>query len=123
MDSNIRIAGKALEELRKRLLDTSSRNKLIKFKVSDKAGLRVIDELPDQLAQELLSDQKLSFRPVPNPKREELIEHGYIEFHEDSGEDVELKAYPTSEEWAKVLGLNTSYELPAEVDSQNPDKH
>jgi very-short-patch-repair endonuclease len=117
------LAQKTLEELRKRLLDKTSRNKLLKFNVSNKAGLRIIDELPDQLAELLLSDQKLSFRPVPIPTREQLIKNGYLEIDEESGEEVVLKDHPSAQEWAGILGLNTSYELPKKSDGDNPGKH
>ncbi len=117
------LARKALEELRKRLLDKTSRNKLLKFNVSNKTSLRIIDELPDQLVELLLSDQELRFLPIPVPTREELIKHEYIEIDKESGEEIVLKDDPSAEEWAGILGLNASYELPWESSPNNSEKH
>ena len=44
----------ALENLRNRLLDLTTRNRLINFRHTRGASLRVIDELPDQLTETLL---------------------------------------------------------------------
>ncbi len=79
MSDNTRkkLGKQTLEKLRNRLLDKTSRNRLINFPITSKSGLRIIDELPDQLAEVLLADQELRFRPVPEPTRKELIKNGY----------------------------------------------
>jgi len=71
----------SLENLRTRLLDLTARNRLFNFGHARTPSLRVIDELPDQLRNSLLSDSELRFLPVAEPTREELIQVGYIEIN------------------------------------------
>jgi very-short-patch-repair endonuclease/DNA polymerase III delta prime subunit len=111
-DSSREGAFRALENLRLRLLDLTARNSLINFRHSKKASLRIIDEMPDQLVDTLLSDKEMRFTPVPEPTEWQLIDAGYIEVDDQSGEVTVLKKDPSAEEWAKYLGLETSYEVP-----------
>ena len=67
------LALKTLENLRLRLLDLTSRNRLINFRHTKNRSLHIIDELPDQLFETLLSDTEMHFIPVSEPSREELI--------------------------------------------------
>ncbi len=69
----------SLENLRARLLDLTTRNRLLNFGHAKTSRLRVIDQLPGQLSNSLLADSELRFLPVPEPTREELIQAGYIE--------------------------------------------
>ena len=103
----------SLEAIRKRLLDLSGRNRLLNFKHGKKDSLRAIDELPDQVHELLINDNVVTFQAVPEPTREELIRAGYIQIDELTGEEKTLRSNPTSLEWAKVLGLNTNYNLPS----------
>lgn len=83
----------SLELMRKKLLDLTARNRLLNFPIQQKAAaLRIIDEVPNQLCEVLLSERELTFRSVPPPTREELIEHGYLEVDEENGKDRQLKA-------------------------------
>ena len=113
----------ALENLRKRLLDLTRRNRLINFRHTRGASLRVIDELPDQLTETLLAEKEMRFLPVPEPTREQLIEAGYIEIDKETGQEERLKKDPTAEEWARWLGLETSYEVPASLSDEPEVKH
>ncbi len=63
----------SLDRLRTRLLDLTSRNRLLNYRHSKRGSLRAIDELPDQLFSRLTNGDKLIFRPVREPKREEYI--------------------------------------------------
>tara|TARA_R110001583_G_scaffold191912_1_gene357802 strand:+ start:20771 stop:26248 length:5478 start_codon:yes stop_codon:yes gene_type:complete len=116
-------AHQALENLRMRLLDLTSRNRLINFKHSKSASLRVIDELPNQLVETLLAEQEMRFVAIPEPTEKELIEAGYLRIEEETGEIVRLKNPATAEEWAKRLGFETSYEVPEHDDSDTSGKH
>ena len=109
----------ALQSLRKRLLDTTGRNRLISFRHTKGASLRVIDEMPDQLADTLLGDKEMRFLAVPEPKKDQLIEAGYITIDDETKQEKRLKKDPSAEEWARWLGLETSYEVP--VPSNNPE--
>lgn len=70
---------KALAKLREKLIDLSKRNPLVSFKHSERGAtyLRVIDELPDQLFEEL-RDGEMTFEPLPaadeTPKDEQTPE-------------------------------------------------
>jgi len=119
------IALHALENLRNRLLDLTGRNRLINFRHTKRGSLRVIDELPNQLVETLLAEKEMRFLPVPEPTRKELIEAGYIEIDEETGQEVRVLKDPSAEEWAKHLGFSTKYEVPGpevnEVDERHSD--
>ncbi len=113
----------ALENLRKRLLDLTARNRLINFRHTKRGSLRIIDELPNQLVETLLAETEMRFLPVPEPTREELISAGYIEIDVETGQEVRLLKDPTAEEWAKRLGLSTGYEVPKTLPDEPDGKH
>src|SRR2546423_5307826 len=66
------VTKKSIEELRKRLLDLSNRNRLLNFKFSDRSRthVRVIDELPDVLYGKLIDGKRLTFAALPEPRDE-----------------------------------------------------
>ncbi len=72
-------AEKALENLRARLLDLTARNRLIHYRYSKRGSLRIVDELPNQLVEVLLSEAEMRFAAVPEPTEDELIAAGYLE--------------------------------------------
>lgn len=118
----------ALENLRKRMLDLTARNRLINYRHTKSNSLRLIDELPNQLTRQLLNDVEMRFRAVPEPTEQELIDYGYLRYNEDTGSIERLKRDPSAEEWARTLGLNTDFDLPqsgTEVDesAKHIDKH
>lgn len=119
--TNDNFAFDSLQAIRNRLLDLTGRNRLLNFRHGRSGFIRVIDEMPNQLSTELLDGHQFKFTPVDEPTREELIEHGYIAI-DDNGQEIQIKPDPTAKEWAKVKGLNTSYELP--ISSKSKDsKH
>jgi hypothetical protein len=113
----------ALENLRMRLLDLTARNRLINFRHTKGTSLRVIDELPDQLAEMLLNETEMRFLPVPEPTEEALIEAGYLVRNPESGELEKARNEPSAEEWARHLGLATAYEVPTASAEGNGRKH
>ncbi|OEG75486.1 AAA family ATPase [Shewanella colwelliana] len=119
--TNDNFAFDSLQAIRNRLLDLTGRNRLLNFRHGKSGFIRVIDEMPNQLATELLDNHQFKFTPVDEPKREELIEHGYIAI-DDKGQEIQIKSDPTAKEWAKIKGLNTSYELPVSTKSKD-SKH
>ena len=84
--------------------------------------MRIIDELPDQLTETLLSGSKMKFIPIADPKRQELIKEGYIDVDPITNKDVITKKRPTAKEWAKIQGFDTSYRVPSDC-SDNNEKH
>ncbi len=123
MTQNQSQAYNALQNLRLRLLDLTARNQLLNFRHTRMGSLRIIDELPDQLADTLLSDTEMRFLPVPEPTRDELVQAEYIKIEADSGLEIRLKKDPTAEEWANYLGLSTSYEMPVTETDTAQAKH
>lgn len=112
-----------LRGLRKRLLDLTARNRLLNFRHTKTTALRIIDELPNQLVETLLQEQEMRFLPIPEPDRERLVQFGYLEIDPDSGQERPLRKDPTAEEWAKLIGLATSYEVPRSSADHTEDKH
>lgn len=101
----------SLESVRKKLLDLTGRNQLVNYKLSNQSCVRIIDEVPDQIFEQLQAGKVFTFIPVPNPTEKELLAEGYLR-KDDSGKIVKEKPEPKAEQWAKSLGLNTTYELP-----------
>jgi hypothetical protein len=66
------VTKKSIEELRKRLLDLSNRNRLLNFRFSDRSRthVRVIDVLPDVLYGKLVDGKRLTFAALPEPQAE-----------------------------------------------------
>ena len=89
-------AAVALENLRKRLLDLTGRNRLINFRHTKRGSLRIIDELPNQLAEKILAETEMRFLPVPEPTREQLISAGYIEIDAETRQETRILKDPTS---------------------------
>jgi len=118
---NENFAFDSLQSIRNRLLDLTARNRLLNFKHGKTGFIRVIDEMPDQLAENILESHEFTFIPVDEPLREELIEHGYIVIDEE-GQEVKVKADPSAKEWARVKDFDTSYELPQSIKSKD-SKH
>mgnify|MGYP005640402479 FL=1 len=121
-NKNMDISLSALERLRKKLLDLSFRNKLLNFK-HNQSALRVIDELPNQISDTLLSGSKMSFIAINEPKKEELINEGYIKYDEDTKKDIIIKKHPSAKEWAKIQGFDTSFEMPSDYVDDVEDIH
>lgn len=113
----------ALENMRMRLLDLTARNRLINFRHTKMGSLRVIDELPNQLAESLLSEVEMRFDAIPEPREQELIDAGYLERDESTRQLKRLCNDPSADEWAKHLGFNTSYEVPNSSDEEASEKH
>ena len=114
----------ALQNLRKRLLDLTGRNRLLNY-THPKGCIRVIDELPDQLKALLMDDERdMSFLPVPEPTLNELIDAGYMAVDHDTKQEIRLRPDPTAREWAQHIGLRADYEVPVlDVRSSTEDKH
>ncbi len=106
-----------LERIRLRLLDLSNRNRLLNYRYSKKSSLRVVDEIPDQLFNQLYDGKDLTFKPVPRPRRSRSVEE------QSTQSDLGLGRKPTSKEdksrlppakeHAETLGIATSFDLPS----------
>jgi very-short-patch-repair endonuclease len=114
---------RALHNLRMRLLDLTARNRLINFRHTKAGSLRIIDELPNQLTETLLSETEMRFAAIPEPTEEELIAAGYLAFDEEKHGLVRQKNDPSAEEWAKHLGFAIAYEVPEFSPEEDAGKH
>jgi hypothetical protein len=56
-----------LEQLRLRLLDLTSRNRLLNFKSSIAKSLQVVEAVPNAVYDRLLDGRACTFIPVPDP--------------------------------------------------------
>lgn len=119
--SNGNFAFDSLEAIRNRLLDLTGRNRLLNFKHNSRGVVRIIDEMPDQLATLILDGRSMTFIPVDEPTKDELIDLGYLTTN-DEGEEVRVKPAPSSRDWASIKGFNISYELPSSLTSDE-SKH
>ncbi|MEQ3513526.1 DUF4011 domain-containing anti-phage protein Hhe [Pseudoalteromonas sp. BZB3] len=108
---NDNFAFDSLQSIRNRLLDLTGRNRLLNFRHGSTGFIRVIDEMPDQLAENILEGSPFTFIPIEEPKVDELVRHGYISFDEQDREQ-RIKPSPNAKEWAKLKGFNTNFELP-----------
>lgn len=107
-----------LFKLREKLLDLTSRNRLLSFKHSSTNCIRAVDELPDQIFSRLVDGESLFFKPVPEPTEAELKKY-YLDGSRVPRVPNESEKFekPKAEVWARYKGLATDYELPVEVDS------
>lgn len=114
----------SLELMRKKLLDLTARNRLLNFPITSKTtSLRIVDELPAQLSELLLSGKTMEFVAIPNPRRSELVAYGYLGVNEENGLDMLLKPQPDAREWARVLGFNIDFDLPITDGDEPENKH
>lgn len=91
----------ALVRLRLRLLDLTSRNRLLNFKHSPGKSLQLVDSSADRVFAKLLSNQGLTVavNPVPEPERDRwVLVNGRL-------------TRPDVREHAKNCGINVAYEL------------
>ena len=121
---NQEVLAEALGALRERLLDLTGRNKLLNFRHASLSCLRIVDEIPDRLFENLIGGSKFTFDPVPLPSEAETVR--YIA----SAEDITQKearqrdlSPPPSEKWARQLGIDTSYDLPVEQSGEQEARH
>lgn len=90
----------ALLRIRKRLLDLTTKNRLLAFRWTRGRVVRVVDTGLDNLYGHLKDGNPLVFRPVPEPRKED---------YEAAGSD---RRKPDAAQFAKKQGIDVSYELP-----------
>jgi hypothetical protein len=94
----------ALAKLRLRLLDLTSRNRLLNFKNSPGKSLQFVHSAPDKIFGRLLGNQGawVAVNPVPEPEREFWVRVN------------NRLARPDVKEHAKRCGIDTAYDLAPE---------
>ena len=97
----------ALSQLRQKLLDLTARNPLISFKHGKSARyIRIVDELPDRLTEELYAGKSLKFSPISEPDASELASWS-------PGTTASSIKRPPVETWAAHCGISVSPDLPS----------
>lgn len=116
---------KSLDDMRRKLLDLTSRNRLLNFPISQKhSALRIVNKLPDSLFQTIISEQVMQFVPVPVPTKTKLQQLSTQEESISSTKGGENNILPEAKFWAGKLGINTSYELPDTLpNDMSPDDY
>ena len=85
-----------LEQLRLRLLDLTSKNRLISFRHTN-STIRAVDANLDKVHSVLVAGDKLPFLYLPEPTKEEIAQFG---------------EKPTPRRYAEALGWDISFDLP-----------
>jgi hypothetical protein len=128
------------EELRFRAIPTPSRQDLIdegyitadlettldKRIKKDSTVAELIDEIPNELHQTLLSEDEQRPQAIPTPSRQDLTDQGYITVDPKKTSGNRIKKDPTAAEWARLRGYNTDYELPIpniDASEENQPRH
>ena len=108
-----------LQEMRRKLLDLTARNRLLNFRHTTTNSIRAIDELPNQLFEILMDGGTSTFEPVPEPTRPELQKYHASQQKVAPGlvPPTEL-LIPKPEIWAEHRGLRVNYELPTDAEPQ-----
>ena len=114
----------AFEGMRQRLLDTSGgRSRLLNLDQNGRSFVRIVDELPDQLIKLLMSERAMHVTPVPEPTSTQLVEHGFLRWDDELEKFIELKKQPDAKQWAGILGIHNSFELPRDSEHVNDNRH
>lgn len=96
-----------IERIRRRLLDLTNRNRLLNFRHTKRASLRIVDEMPDQLFEVLADGKDFVFAPVPRPRRGPPGDRA-----SDTAAERRSPGGPSAADHALTLGISTSFELP-----------
>jgi len=98
-----------LDEIRQRLLDLTRRNALLNYRHPKGRSIRVIDEMPDQLFDRLLSGDRFIFEPLPRvPSTNEEMPDSTREFLEAQNN----WRRPSRSEWARMHDIEPGFGLP-----------
>lgn len=102
-----------LKRIRARLLDLTIRNKLLHFRHTARSTLRIVDELPNQLFEDLVAGREFSFDPVPQPSPSQIQKFWEIKNGQDPAADSNAKEIPPVEEFAAFIDIHTRFEFHA----------
>lgn len=94
-----------IASLRERLLDTTTRNRLLNYPHPSRGCARFVGTRLDQAYSQLAAGQSLAIEPVPEPTAREIGEYWRAQGKEDCGDKI------TPERWARHLGINPDLEL------------
>lgn len=94
-----------IESLRERLLDTTTRNRLLHYGHPSRGCARFFGTTLDDAFARLTAGQPLTIEPIPEPRHHEVAEYWRAQGRDDAEEKI------SAERWAKHLGINADLEL------------
>ncbi|MBL0849330.1 MAG: DUF4011 domain-containing protein [Candidatus Liberibacter ctenarytainae] len=101
-----------LEDMRRKLLDCTVRNKLLNFPIDQKlSSLRILNTSPNQLYQQIFRDEVIQFSSLPIPTRKQIREYNLSATDHYHSVDEKI--------WAEKLGIDLNYDLPMEYKSDD----
>lgn len=98
----------SLAQIRKRLLDLSSRNALLNYRFPKGKSVEIFNISPNMIQTKLFAGEKLALDTIDFPNEKQLKAYG----HTDN------TPFPSASDWAKYCGIEWSIELPNN-DSKN----
>lgn len=101
----------AIAYLRMRLLDLTARNRLLNFKPSAGKTIQIVNVVPDAIWEKLLDGGALTIIPIQEPS---LMEYNITE----EGRKVK----PDAKDYARKLGIDTSYDLSSTLQNGSSGK-
>lgn len=116
----------SLAQLRDRLLDLSSRNRLLSFRhhAGARSHIRIIDEHPQELFRRLRRDKPLTFRPLPPPPDGVVVRTRAPAPVDDAAPAAETPEWMLLDDHVRSVGLAPSFELPFAPATEAPEaKH
>ena len=116
----INLVSDKLQELRKRLLDSTRRNPLIhiKFRPTSTSAIRTVDELPDVLRFKLAGGTLMRLAPLPDEETDEFLNALYIARAEDETYLAELEEIDGDSDTAEERENSLERELKDRVRAQ-----
>lgn len=104
----------SLASIRKRLLDSSSRNALLNYKFPKGKSIEFVNITPNQLFEMMEYGKAIDLLAVPTPTNSQLKE--YLKIHKNN-ELVTKENMPSATQWAKYLGINNQHEQRSQLNN------
>ncbi|WP_244464416.1 DUF4011 domain-containing protein [Candidatus Liberibacter africanus] len=111
----IKHVSQCLEDMRRKLFDRSMQNKLLNFRIDQKSALRIFNTSPNQLYQQIFSEEVMQFVPLPMPTKKQAQEHGFS--------DADEYHAINESTWIDKLGCSINYDLPVEYSFDDEEKN
>ncbi|PTL86709.1 MAG: hypothetical protein C4617_02525 [Candidatus Liberibacter europaeus] len=106
----------SLEEMRRKLLDLTIRNKLLNFPIDQtSSSLRILNTSPNHIYQYIFSEEVMKFASLPVPTRKQIQEYKLSNIGDYRSIDEKV--------WADKLGIYINYDLPMEYKFDDEEKN
>lgn len=94
----------SLAQIRKRLLDLSSRNALLNYRFPKGKSVEIFNISPNYIQTKLFSGEKLTLDAIELPNEKQLQEYSHGQ--------TDNVPFPSASDWAKYCGIQWEKELP-----------